>query len=192
MPPAPRICGARTRDGESCRRAPVPGGRRCNFHGGYSPQSLKLAQETLAAGALPALGELFEIKNDLMDGWRGSRCDACGRLKSDPNPIIRIITTILDRSGFGPGAKLDVHHHAPSHDAAGDHYTMWIPDWQLEQMEAWMDEARKRMERGEPKAPATTLRLVEGKVVSDEPRPDDSVSVARPEGSNPDTSEPPS
>lgn len=32
------ICGAKTRSGPPCRRAPTPGRTRCNLHGGKSPR----------------------------------------------------------------------------------------------------------------------------------------------------------
>lgn len=32
----PLVCGARTRSGEPCKVAPVPGSKRCRRHGGLS------------------------------------------------------------------------------------------------------------------------------------------------------------
>jgi len=37
-------CGARKKDGEPCRAAPIRGGTRCRRHGGASPQALRAAQ----------------------------------------------------------------------------------------------------------------------------------------------------
>lgn len=45
------VCGARTRNGGTCRRPPVPGGTRCRLHGGASPQAQAKAQERLAVAA---------------------------------------------------------------------------------------------------------------------------------------------
>ena len=45
------ICGAKTRSGGTCQRSPVPGGTRCHFHGGSSPQAQAKAQERLAVAA---------------------------------------------------------------------------------------------------------------------------------------------
>src|SRR5262249_24598428 len=35
--PAPALCGAKNRSGGTCKLHPVPGRRRCKFHGGMSP-----------------------------------------------------------------------------------------------------------------------------------------------------------
>ena len=35
-----QTCGAKTRSGGACRRSPKPGAKRCNLHGGKSPQGI--------------------------------------------------------------------------------------------------------------------------------------------------------
>lgn len=55
-------CGARTRreDGGPCRLAPVPGGTRCRFHGGRTPQAQKAAARRLAeVDVMKAVGEVI-------------------------------------------------------------------------------------------------------------------------------------
>ena len=37
------VCGATTRSGAPCRRAPVPGRQRCKLHGGASPRGVASA-----------------------------------------------------------------------------------------------------------------------------------------------------
>lgn len=36
-----KLCGARVRSGGTCRKPPVPGRRRCRFHGGLSPRGVE-------------------------------------------------------------------------------------------------------------------------------------------------------
>lgn len=43
-------CGARTRNGKPCQRAPIPGKRRCHLHGGRSPGAPTGNQRTLRHG----------------------------------------------------------------------------------------------------------------------------------------------
>lgn len=53
-------CGARTRQGGTCRKPPVPGATRCRLHGGASPRSLAAAERRLAQR--DALGELDQLR----------------------------------------------------------------------------------------------------------------------------------
>src|SRR5690606_6561634 len=148
-PPRPTYCGARTREGDSCRRAPVRGTNRCSLHGGNAPQVKRRVMETMAAAALPAA----EFLLDLIERWRANVCETCGLPKGDPNPVIKAATAVLDRTGFGSSAKLNVHHSLEE-PFDGDAVAAWMPDHQLEQIDAWMREAQARMERGEPKPTA--------------------------------------
>lgn len=51
-------CGAKTRDGDPCRNAPLPGQLRCRMHGGASPQARAAAERRLAeAEAVRAVSE---------------------------------------------------------------------------------------------------------------------------------------
>ncbi len=59
-------CGAKARStGNPCKRAPVPGGKRCRLHGGASPQAKAAAEARLqleeAARAVGAFGLPREI-----------------------------------------------------------------------------------------------------------------------------------
>ena len=52
------LCGAKTRDGDPCRNAPLPGQLRCRMHGGASPQARAAAERRLAeAEAVRAVSE---------------------------------------------------------------------------------------------------------------------------------------
>jgi hypothetical protein len=123
----------------------------CRDHGGRSPQSQRAAKDRLAAAADPKIGELIEISDLTFARWRSETCQTCGFPKGDPTPVIRSITAVLDRAGFGPSAKLDVRHEdaGPSWNPT---FAQWMPNWQLTLVKQWADEARARMERGEPSA----------------------------------------
>lgn len=56
-----RMCGARTRDGGSCRAPAMDGQRRCRGHGGASPQARKAARLRLADLQDPAIATLARL-----------------------------------------------------------------------------------------------------------------------------------
>ena len=56
----PTVCGARTRNGGTCRKAPTPGATRCRMHGGNTPKSLAKASERLARRSVYA--ELAQMR----------------------------------------------------------------------------------------------------------------------------------
>ena len=99
-----RQCVARNRQGERCKRAPIPGGAVCNLHGGKAPQVIANAKLRLAAMVDPAIGVLDTL-------LRKSKVDAV-RLAA--------VKDILDRNGFKPKDELDVDLNAQvtTYDAA--------------------------------------------------------------------------
>jgi hypothetical protein len=161
----PRKCGKRTRDGHTCGNWCIPGTTVCHLHGGRSPQVERAGKEYLAALAYPVLGHLHELEVTVYQQWQSETCPTCGYPKGDPMPVIRAITAVLDRAGFGPSAKLDVRATAEVDTSrTPDEAVEWIPDTELQrivaQYRAALREARERMTRGEPR-PVSTLRLVE-------------------------------
>jgi hypothetical protein len=147
----PRKCGKRTRDGHTCGNWCIPGTTVCHLHGGKAPQALRAAKEFLASLVYPTLAKLHELLEVLFQQWRSDTCPTCGFPKGDPMPVIKSITVLLDRAGVGPSAKLDVRHEdaGPSWNPT---FAQWMPNWQLTLVKQWADEARARMERGEPSA----------------------------------------
>src|ERR1035437_1251798 len=99
-----RTCGAATTSGPPCRRAVAPGFTRCNLHGGHTPLARQAAQETLAAAALPSARVPLEI----VSRWLDERCPVCGFPTGDPMPVLRAAQMVLDRTGFGPHATMQV------------------------------------------------------------------------------------
>ena len=80
-------CGARTRSGGSCQRAPMAGATRCRLHGGASPQARRAAQvrtvEARAARLVPStseplsdpVGALLQLAGEVVGfkDWLGGR-----------------------------------------------------------------------------------------------------------------------
>ena len=95
-------------NGEPCRNSCTKGGgTRCNLHGGHSPAAKIKADQMMAACRLPAIENLFSI----IDQFSRNPCAICGFPKGDTDEkrmIIRACQTVLDRSGMGPHATLDL------------------------------------------------------------------------------------
>ena len=108
-------CGAVGRNGFPCRRHVAPGFTRCALHGGHTPLARQAAAEALARAALPAAEVMF----DIIDRWQQTRCPTCGMPSGDPSPVIRAAQIVLDRTGFGPSATMQVapapEYALPSH-----------------------------------------------------------------------------
>jgi hypothetical protein len=100
-------CGAPKTNGMPCKRQVAPGFTRCNLHGGANPAAKIKAEQMLAQARLPACEALY----DIIEGWQRDRCAVCGYPSNDTDmlkTIIRAAQVILDRSGLGPRATLEV------------------------------------------------------------------------------------
>jgi hypothetical protein len=153
LPPA--FCGAKTKEGGKCRRAPVPGADRCYYHGGASFTVQQAIQQKRDSAILALLGEgpaeAVKALVSIVTQFNRETCPTCGLPSGDAMPTIRAATAILDRIGLGANANLTVRHEvaeppAPVHEAE------WMPNWQLGFIRKWLAEARERMERREPAA----------------------------------------
>jgi hypothetical protein len=91
--------------GLPCGRDVPRGFRNCFLHGGATPGAKMLAERTLAAARMPAIEALHKILHD----WGADVCDKCGRPNyENAHPVIRAAQIILDRTGFGPKATIEV------------------------------------------------------------------------------------
>ncbi len=89
-----RRCTATARNtGERCKRAAIKGGTVCTTHGGNLPQVRKAAKERLLDLVDPALAELHRVLSDK---------------NADDAVKVRAALGILDRTGHGPSAKINV------------------------------------------------------------------------------------
>lgn len=99
--------GGLTVHGKPCSRGCNPGYTRCNLHGGASPVARIKAEQALAQARLPACEALYTI----IERWATATCPTCGFPKGDNDEtrsIIRAAQVILDRTGLGPHATLEL------------------------------------------------------------------------------------
>lgn len=99
-----RYCGAKTRAGGTCRRAPMDGTTRCRLHGGASPQAQRKAAENLAEWRGRRVAELNTGLDVLLKDLDGKRLAAL--MVKQPGLIARILD-LADRFQGG-GIQVDV------------------------------------------------------------------------------------
>jgi hypothetical protein len=101
-------CGEINRqNGLPCKRNAGIGFTKCSLHGGHNVTAKIKAEQMLAQARLPACEALF----DIIDQWQAETCGTCGYPKTDTDTakvIIRAAQVILDRTGVGPRATLEV------------------------------------------------------------------------------------
>lgn len=86
-------CGRTRRNGEQCKNYAMRGTTVCRKHGGTAPQTQKRARERLMEMVDPAIIQLHRILE------KDTTTDA---------DKLRAITMVLDRTGYGREAKLEV------------------------------------------------------------------------------------
>lgn len=95
-------------------------------HGGASPAARIKAEQMLAIARLPACEALYTI----IDRWSADVCGTCGFPSGDNDEtrtIIRACQVILDRSGIGPRATLEL---APQADGDVPYDLMTVDEQQ--------------------------------------------------------------
>lgn len=102
------ICGRpRASDGQPCERQVSIGFNSCWFHGGKTPAAKHQAEKALAYARMPAIEALCTIIHE----WQTNQCPVCkgpDTRGESLHPVIRAAQIILDRTGFGPKATLEV------------------------------------------------------------------------------------
>lgn len=91
--PERRCHATANKTGEQCKRAAIKGGTVCPIHGGSTPKVREKARERLLALVDPALAALQAVLTDP---------------KADDSTKVRAALGILDRTGHGPGAKIEI------------------------------------------------------------------------------------
>jgi hypothetical protein len=86
-------CVAIKRNGERCKAAPIHGAKVCRAHGGATQHVKRAARERLLELVDPALAELHRVLTDAT---------------ADDAVKVRAALGILDRTGHGPGAKVEL------------------------------------------------------------------------------------
>lgn len=97
------------------------GGDKCYLHGGNSPAAKTKAETMLALARIPAIEaihKVLEVSERIIDQFMDDTCLTCGYPKGDveeKEALIRALRTtaqtcasILDRTGMGPTAKLEL------------------------------------------------------------------------------------
>jgi hypothetical protein len=85
-------CIATTTNGERCKKAAIRGATVCRSHGGATKQVQRKARELLDRMVEPALHTLREVMLDPA---------------SSDSDKLRSVQMLLDRTGFGPGLKVE-------------------------------------------------------------------------------------
>lgn len=128
-----RQCTGHNKLGARCGRAAIPGGFVCSLHGGRAPNVMRVARERLMTLVDPAMAGLFKaLKTD-------EACPVCKRT-DDMGVVVKAATVVLDRAGFGPRSTVAVEQL----DAAEKGWAKYLTDEQLEQVSAWVKEAKDR------------------------------------------------
>ena len=151
-----RRCTATNRAGERCSRRPIRGGDVCIMHGGLAPQTLAAARLRLLEGRDLAIDALLRTLQS-----HGPPCPVCERSDGDRDPaVIRAAQIVLDRTGFGPSANLNVTRTPMP---VGE-YEQWLSEEEMsalrEVFEDYLAEAKRRCEAGEPKRREMVTRIV--------------------------------
>ena len=86
-----RMCGARTREGGSCRAPAMDGQARCRLHGGASPQAKRKARLKLIELVDPAIATIARV---MVNGARDQ-------------DKLRAAEAILDRAGHPRSSRIE-------------------------------------------------------------------------------------
>ncbi len=144
-----RRCSARISNGSRrCRKAAILGGTVCATHGGSAPQVKRSARQRLDALVEPAIEAL-----------------SAALRSGDTAAIIRTAIAVLDRTGYGPGSKVEVLDSTPPECLP---WPDWCTEDELRTMVEIIERATGAIEAGEPQPgaarrsrpqPSTVLNL---------------------------------
>ena len=98
-------CEAKNSSGNPCKRYAVRGATVCVFHGGGAPQVKAKAERLLMRGRDIAIDRLLDAIDDSHDH---PPCEHCGCLGARDPLVTKLAVQLLDRTGFGPGVKLEL------------------------------------------------------------------------------------
>lgn len=102
-------CGSLdTPNGWPCERYPRAGFAACRKHVARVPATLAKGERLLATARKPAVSALLEI----LEQWEEHTCAECGYPRGDTDEKRMIVATaklVLDRTGMGPRATLDIN-----------------------------------------------------------------------------------
>lgn len=87
-------CKATNNRGERCKRAPIPGGTVCRYHGGAAPQVKAKAEQRLLRLQVPAIARLEELMTQ----------------KEFPSTAYQAVRDVLDRTMGKPAETVQTDH----------------------------------------------------------------------------------
>lgn len=93
--------------GDPCSRSVKAGFTRCNLHGGNGAAAKIKAEQAMALLRMPAIETLYRI----LEQSEKQTCPTCGFPAGDTDEkrmLVRACQTILDRTGMGPHATLEI------------------------------------------------------------------------------------
>lgn len=115
------VCGAVRGNGTTCKLRCKPGYSKCYLHGAATPTAKIKAEHYIALLRVPAIESLhlsLESLNQLVEQFISDPCAACGFPKGsleEKEALVKTclvsaktVATILDRTGIGPRATLEV------------------------------------------------------------------------------------
>lgn len=107
-------CIARRSDGGSCQNYPIRGSDRCRFHGMNTEAARAKAAQTQAI--VEAAATFPGTQRWLAEELRPRALARLLEIVTDPEAshadLLRVAQLVLDRTGFGPGAHLEIEHTA--------------------------------------------------------------------------------
>lgn len=90
----PISCKATNNRGQRCKRAPIPGGTVCRYHGGAAPQVKAKAEQRLLRLQVPAIARLEELMTQ----------------KEFPSTAYQAVRDVLDRTMGKPTETVQTEH----------------------------------------------------------------------------------
>lgn len=107
-----RYCVARRSDGDSCQNYPIRGSDRCRYHGMNTEAARAKAAQTQAI--VEAASTFPGTQRWLAEELRPRALARLLEIVTDPEAshadLLRVAQLVLDRTGFGPGAYLEIEH----------------------------------------------------------------------------------
>ncbi len=132
-----RQCSAHNAQGEQCKRGAMLGTTVCAAHGGLAPH-VKAAAAARLTEALPVIVErlhamLEEVRKD------APACVMCGRgMPRSEEFLLKVMTTVMDRAGMGPSAKVEVH------ETISVEFVEYLKEDELELIDGLIELAKER------------------------------------------------
>jgi hypothetical protein len=157
-----RQCVGTSRNGERCRRRPIPGGDICILHGGGAPQVIEAAKRRLLQGRDLAIDCLLNVLTPKPP------CVTCGRSDDDRNPVVvRAAQIVLDRTGHHPTLTIQ-QAEAPNP------YADISDDDLVAKLEEMLADAKAK--RDEHRAHALPASFDDAYIIDDDDEPDGSAA----------------